>query len=239
MRYPSPMPSSTHVGISLALLAFSCPDPQAVSERATKEAKAAADQVVEAGVDKGKEVVEAGVDKGKEVVEAGVDGAKAQAKALVDDIPDTGELSEKSRGWLESAGEAGDGVVPLVAKGTQLAPVALEIGKTVNDAVDKDYAVEPIYQEIGDEAAQKELDEKLAKMPKTQEIDGVRVGFKQLSEVSSEKKVDESAYIVLWRRDDHLVGFIYRTRSEIDVDKLAAETPRLVGLVNQALETHG
>jgi hypothetical protein len=210
----------------VALLAFSCVDPQGVSQDVQKRAKGAAD-----------EVVEKATDKGKEVIADGIDGAKAEAKALWEDVPGTGELSATTRGWLDAA--TGDGVEPLVAKGTQLAPVALEIGKVVDDAVDKDYAIEPIYQEVGDEAARARLDEKLAKMPKTQEIDGVRVGFKRLSEVSSEKKVDESAYLVLWRRDDHLVGFVYRTRSEIDVDKLAAEAPRLVGLVNGALESHG
>lgn len=237
------MPLSTRAGISLALLAFSCPDPQQtaqeVSDRATKQAKQAADEAVDEAKTKGKEAVAAGIDRGKAAVSDGIDGATAQAEALFDDIPDTGELSEKSRGWLDAASDAGHGIVPFVAKGTQLAPVALEIGKTIDEAVDKDYAVEPIYQEIGDEAAQKELDAKLAKMPKTQEIDGVKVGFKRLSEVSSEKKVDESAYLVLWRRDDHLVGFIYRARSEIDVDELAAETPRLIELVNGALASHG
>lgn len=209
----------------VALLAFSCPDPQGVRQDVQQKAKDAAD-----------EVVDKATDKGKAVIADGIDGAKAEATALFEDLPRTGELSATTRSWLDGA--TGDGIEPLVAKGTQLAPVALEIGKVVNDAVDKDYAIEPIYQDVGDEAAQKELDEKLAKMPKTQEIDGVRVGFKQLSEVSSETKVNESAYLVLWRRDDHLVGFVYRSRSEIDVDELFAEAPRLVGLVNSALESH-
>jgi hypothetical protein len=235
MRYPSPMSPISRLAIPLALLAFSCPDPQALEQ----QAKAAADQTVNQAADKGKRVVADGVDKGKAAVADGLGQAEAKATALSDDIPGSGELSESSRRWLDSASGSGDGVVPLVAKGMQLAPVAMEVAKVVNDAVDKDYAIEPIYQEIGDEAAQEALDDKLAKMPKTQEIDGVRVGFRRLSEVSSEKKLDESAYLVIWRRDAHLVGFIYRTRSEIDVDTLAAETPRLIGLVDKALEDHG
>lgn len=210
------MPSRPRIALAVALLSFSCVDQQ--------EAK-----------DKAKQLAKDGVDAATPVLEKSAEAVGDKAKALVDDLPDSGELSNRSKDWLETAAEAGEGIEAVVATGTQLAPVALEIGKVVNESVDKDVAIEPIYQEIGDEAAQAELDEKLAKMPKTQEIDGVKIGFKQLTETSSEKKVTEKAYLVIWRRGDHLVGFIYRTRSEVDIDKLVAETPRLYKLVNGAL----
>lgn len=205
-------------------------DQQEAKDKAKQIAKEAAP-----ALDKGKEVVAEGVDAAKPVLEKGAEAVGDKAKALVEDLPDSGELSERSKGWLETAEDAGEGIEGVITKGTQLAPVAFEIGKVVNESVDKDMAIEPIYQEIGDDKAKAELDEKLAKMPKTQEIDGVKLGFKQLTETSSEKKVTEKAYLVIWRRDDHLVGFIYRTRSEVDIDKLIAETPRLFKLIDGAL----
>lgn len=232
------MPSTRVLGVGFALLSFSCVDQQEATDAAKKVAENAAP-----ALEKGKELAGEGMDKAKPHIEKGIEkGAEVvgdKAKELFADIPDTGELSDKSMAWIESAAkseeEAADGAESWISKGTQLAPVALEIAKVVNESVDKDYMIEPIYMEIGDEKAQAELDAKLAKLPKTQEIDGVKVGFKRLTESSSEKKVDESAYLVIWRRDDHLVGFVYRSRSEIDVDKLAAETPRLIGAVNGVL----
>jgi len=224
------MSSRSRSVLALALLSFSCVDQQEAKEKAAQMAKDAAP-----ALEKGKEVVADGVDAAKPALEKGVEVVGDTAKALVEDLPDSGELSDRSKDWLEKAEDAGEGIEGIVAKGTQLAPVALEIGRVVNESVDKDMAIEPIYQELGDETAQAELDEKLAKMPKTQEVDGVKIGFKQLTETSSEKKITEKAYLVIWRRDDHLVGFIYRTRSEVDIDKLIAETPRLVKLIDGAL----
>jgi hypothetical protein len=45
-------------------------------------------------------------------------------------------------------------------------------------------------------------------------------------------RTTESAYLVLWRRDDHLLGFVYRSRKRVDIDTLVRETPRLVGLIS-------
>jgi hypothetical protein len=163
------------------------------------------------------------IDGGKQAVEKGIERAQA-----------TGELSEASRRWLAEAA-AGDDVESIIAKGVQLAPVALEVARVVDEAVDEDTTIEPIYQRAGDAQAQAELDARLARMPRTQEIEGVQVGFRRLSEVASDKKVDESAYLVVWRRGDHLVGFVYRSRREVDIDALVAETPRLMKLVDGVL----
>jgi hypothetical protein len=40
----------------------------------------------------------------------------------------------------------------------------------------------------------------------------------------------------MWRQGDHLVGFVYRSRREIDIEKMVAEAPRLVKLVQTATD---
>jgi hypothetical protein len=76
------------------------------------------------------------------------------------------------------------------------------------------------------------VDQDIADMPRTEVIDGVTVGFKRVRELSNSEKVDEDAYLVLWRRDDEIVGFVYQKKSRIDLDALVKETPRLMKLVS-------
>ncbi len=165
-------------------------------------------------------------DKGKEL--AGDLGDKAKDKA--------GELSDAAKGIFAKGAEASDsGVEALLAKGEQLAPVAFDVAKTLHGFVDGDIDIEPIVQDLDDEGAQAELDARIKDMPRVETIDGVDVGFKDVTQWDSDGRQTESAYLVLWRRDNRLLGLVYRSNKRIHIDKVVAETPRLLGLVSGAL----
>lgn len=146
----------------------------------------------------------------------------------------SGELTDSALSALKSVG---DGVSEVVSRGKQLAPVAVEIGKVLYAAVDKDVDIEPIYQAIDDEAAMRELDESIHDMPRVETIDGVEVGFKDVSSTDAGTKSSESAYLVVWRQGENLVGFVYRSKTDVNLEQLIAEAPRLVALAQAASST--
>lgn len=152
-------------------------------------------------------------------------------------VTNPGELSSSAATWIGDRAKEVDGatVEKVIAKGVQVAPVAVEIALVVNEAVDDDTAIEPIYQRIDGDAGKAEVDTAIASMPRVEVIDGVKVGFSQLSSLDAGKKVDESAYLVTWRREDRLIGLVYRTKRSVDLDMLVKETPRLMEMTKKAL----
>jgi hypothetical protein len=132
---------------------------------------------------------------------------------------------------------AGGNIEAAIAKGKQLGPEALAIGSNLRKAVDSDTSIDPIYQEVQDGGrTAAELDAAIGDMPRTEVIGGVTVGFQQIDELSEHRSLKERGYLVAWRQGDHLVGFVYRSRREIDIDKVVAEAPRLVKLVQAAAD---
>jgi hypothetical protein len=164
------------------------------------------------------------------------DATALMAKKAWAGITDTGELSGNAAAWLKERAEV-DGATAekVIAKGVQVAPVALEIALVVNAAVDDDTAIEPIYQKIEGEQNEAEVDTAIASMARVEVIDGVKVGYSQLSQIDASKKVDEQAYLVTWRRDDRLIGLVYRSKRTIDLDMIVKETPRLMEMTKKAL----
>jgi hypothetical protein len=182
--------------------------------------------------DKAREVGDKAKDKGVELA----DKAGHKAKSWwADEVPDSGELSENASALLRKGAEDSGGVEGILTRGVQLAPVALDVAKTLHSAIDSDTVLEPVVQKVDDEAAQAELDDKIAGMPRVEAIDGLSVGFKDMKQYDTGGRTTESAYLVLWRRDDRLLGFVYRSRKRVDLETLVRETPRLVGLVQGAL----
>ena len=55
------------------------------------------------------------------------------------------------------------------------------------------------------------------------------------SVATASERVTESGYLVIWRAEDHLIGFVYRSRQRLDIDRIVADAPRLLGLVRAAL----
>jgi uncharacterized phage infection (PIP) family protein YhgE len=169
----------------------------------------------------------AGADKVKE----GTD----KAKALWGDVPESGELSETTKSWLDDQADEGDSTIAsVIAQGKQVAPVAAEIGESASKVVDSEHLIEPIYQEVdGDESS--EVDKAISDMPRVEVIEGLTIGFKQLDETSADAVVKERGYLVTWREGNHLIGFVYRSKKTIDLEALVAETPRIVGLIRKSV----
>ncbi len=165
----------------------------------------------------------------------------AAARAWAEDLSDTGELSNTARAWLSAGAEATqDGAESLLVRGEQVAPVAVSIGRSLAEVYDSDTVLEPVYQPIGapgddPETGNAKADAAIKDMGRVEVVDGVSVGFKDLTSTSTRERVSERGYLVLWRKDDHLVGFVYRSRKTIDLEKLVAEAPKLLGLVDRGI----
>ena len=157
-----------------------------------------------------------------------------RATALYERLTDTGELSKSASTWIESrAKEQGGTMEQIIVKGTQVAPVALDVGRVLNRAIETDTAIEPIYQRISDGPS---VDQAIGDMPRVEVIEGLTVGIRQLDTLDTEQAVKERAYLVTWRQDDHLVGFVYRSTRTIDIDRLVNELPPLVRATRTVLQ---
>lgn len=193
-----------------------------------------ADAAKDKARDKAKELGDKAADKGKAIAHDLGDAAKDKAGAMWES--GSGELSDAAHGiFAKGAAASEGGVEALLAKGEHLAPVALEVGKTLHGFVDSDTRIEPIVQNLDDADAQAELDARIQDMPRVETIDGVDVGFKDVTQWDSAGRQTESAYLVLWRRDNRLVGFVYRSNKRIHIDKVVADAPRMLALVKGAL----
>ena len=180
---------------------------------------------------------------GELVVAAGERTAEAAeaAGAWAGELVRSGQLSEAARGWLQRGAQASrGGIEALLQRGEQALPVALEIAQALRSAIDSDTRIEPIYQEVGGAspelaARRAEADSLIDTMPRVEVIDGLQVGFKDLSSLATDRQISEQAYLVVWRQDDRLIGFIYRSRRSVDLVQLVGLAPRLIGLVRSAL----
>lgn len=226
--------------LALMLSLAACDDTTAKVENAAKTARQSAEDAAKkttAAIDDASKKVDdakkSAADASKQAGDL-IDSAKNATSKAWAGLTDTGELSKSALAWLSSNTEDAD-IQKVLAKGAQVAPVALEIAKTVNAAVDSETAIEPIYQSL-DGRDPAEVDKAISSMARVEVIDGLKVGFDQLSRTDTSVKVDETAYLVTWRREDHLIGFVYRTKRTIDIDMLVKEAPRLIAMTKAAIE---
>ena len=187
-------------------------------DAAAADAKAAGEQGARAALDATQEAL--------------VDGA-TRTKDWVLEAHEDGTLRTQT---LESLSKMKDGIGSVVDRGAQIVPVAAELGRVLYAAVDKDVDLEPIYQDLEDAAARAELDARIADMPRVETIDGVDVGFSRFDETDASHSSSGASYLVMWRSENKLIGFVYRSRTDIDIDQLVAEAPRLVAAARKALE---
>jgi hypothetical protein len=247
---------------TVLLLALPACEPEAAKDKAQEAAKEAGEAAREAGArakEAGAQAKEAAKDVGKEAGEAAREagarakeaGARVQAagEQLAGDAVDKsqelwaerrGELSEDAKGiFAKGAASSGEGVEAMLQKGKQVAPVALDVAQTLHAAVDGDVDIEPIVQNLDDAQAQAELDRRIADMPRVETIEGVDVGFKEVTQWDTGGRGTESAYLILWRRDARLYGLVYRSNKRINIEKLIAEAPRLINLVHGGARDRG
>lgn len=134
------------------------------------------------------------------------------------------------KAWLE--GVSGDDLLDRITKGASSATGLAKTAAPLAKAVETDATVLPIVRPVGGSTA--DIDEAIGDMPRTEVIDGVTVGFRQLTLVDNDQHLSEKGYLVLWRRGDYLLGFVYRSKREVKLDVLVAETPKLMKAVSRA-----
>ncbi|HGG57163.1 MAG TPA: hypothetical protein ENK31_05150 [Nannocystis exedens] len=208
------------------------------------KAKAAVHRTIDDASALAKEGAEA-TDKATAAVK---EGSKTASEWAADLQRSSGELSATASRWIDEGAARAEGsgvtIESILASGKQVAPTALEIGTSLASAVDHDRLLEPIFQRIepaGKDGAADTLrtseraDRAIAAMPRVEVIDGLTVGFRDLTSTTTGKRVSESGYLVIWRKGDYLVGFVYRSRQTIDIERLIADAPRLIALVRAVL----
>ena len=148
-----------------------------------------------------------------------------------------GELTETAKLWLKKGAELSQGGIEAVlAKGQQAVPTALAIGGALATAVDSDTMIEPIYQPIGQAGIGSAAAEAAIRgMARVEPIDGLQVGFKELTSLDLGHRVSEQAYLVVWQQSEHLVGFVFRSRRDIAITEVVALAPKLIGLARGVL----
>jgi hypothetical protein len=222
------------------MLALGACDTQQTVENSKQMAEDVSDasrKVADATVDGTKQTID-GTRRAVDDVTALADGKAERAASMYAAVTDTGQLSQSATGWIEArAREQGGTLEQIIVKGAQVAPVALEVGRVLNQAVERDTAIEPIYQKIDDTAASADLDAAIGDMPRVEVIDGLTVGIRRLDTLKTNETSKERAYLVTWRQADHLVGFLYRSTRTIDIDKLVSDLPPLVRATRAVLQT--
>lgn len=201
-------------------------------DNAKAEATRLGDEAVDASKQAAADLTDEAVDASKKAAGELVDATKTTTRKWVEDFRNDGELSTTAKAWIgKQASETS--IEGIVVKGTQLAPVAMEASKVLLDAVDSETLIEPIFQKIDEDP--KVVDKAIGDMPRVEVVDGVTVGFRQMDQVDTSTRVKERGYLVMWRHENHLVGFVYRSTRTINVDQLVAETPRLIELTQRTL----
>ena len=195
-----------------------------------------------------KEKTAEGLEIAKEKGKAGYEVAKEKGKEAIDSQrsdEDDEKPTEEENGHLGSdtlqglkhhAQAASDHVAHWVTRGKQITHATVEVGKVLVRAVDLDVDIEPIYQDAGDDKAQTELDNAIKSMLKLEVIDGLTVGFERIKTLEKMKYKTGSGYLVLWRRGDKLIGFVWRSKRDVDLTILLGEAPRLMGLIHEAID---
>jgi hypothetical protein len=156
-----------------------------------------------------------------------VETVSKKADSVIDDISDG---SDRAEAWLAGAEEGS--IERLAAKSSTAGELA-RIAQALNDAVDSETIILPIYRPVAND--QDDIDKAIGDMPRREVVDGLTVGFKTLDHTDTRTKKKEEGYLVLWRRDGHLIGFVYRKKTAIDLDQVVKQIPRLVAIANQAV----
>lgn len=220
----------------LTLPAYSEDAAEQAVDKARGQAKDKARELGEQAADKSKQLAGELGDKAKDKAGELGDKAKDKAGQLWAERPQTGELSDAAKQIFNKGAAASDGGIEAwLAKGKQLAPVAVDIAKTLHSAIDSEVDIEPIVQKLDNEQSAAELDARIQDMPRIATINGLDVGFKDVSQWDARGHESQSSYLILWRRDDQLLGLIYRSRKRVHIDQLITEAPRLLSLVSGAL----
>ena len=147
-----------------------------------------------------------------------IGGMLGRAEAAGDDaIAILRPYAEKSRDHAEN----------LIVDGKQQAGKAAAIAAAVAPKVAQGVGIRPIYVEVGAGGDGAAIDAAIGRMPRVEVIDGLTVGFRALG---------KRQVLVAYRRDDHLVGFVYTSLTDMIIEHVIDQAPRLIPLVKLAIE---
>lgn len=174
-------------------------------------------------------------DSAKEEVEAESKGLADRARALGARARDEArELGARARGEADDAvravepfvDDARSGVEAVIVKGRQLEDKAAAMKDTVTPALSDGVVFKPIYQRVDDAETMATLDASIANMPRAEVIDGVTVGYRAHS---------KRQYLVLWRKGNYLVGFVYTSLTDIALEEIMKRAPALVRMIENVI----
>ena len=84
----------------------------------------------------------------------------------------------------------------------------------------------PIYIELDGQNDREAIDRAIGNMPRVEVIDGLTVGFRAFT---------KRQFLVVWRRDDRLVGFVYTSLIDVAIEHVVEQAPRIIGLVGKVM----
>jgi hypothetical protein len=208
-----------------------------IAKEKTEEGLEIAKEKGKAGFEIAKEKTAEGIEVVKEKTREGIEAITPEEKEEEEEEEEESSLgSETLEALKEHAKTAKDHVVHWVTRGKQITHATVEVGKVVVRAVELSLDIDCIYQDAGDEQAQAELDQAITSMATLEVMDGVTVGLERIKSLEKLKYKTGAGYLVLWRRGDKLIGFVWRSEREIDLGIVISEAPRLMGLIHAAID---
>lgn len=181
---------------------------------------------VDAAIDKTAQLAKEGYDAAKPTLDKGYDAARDGLTTAADQTKALGgQVTDASWAWVQAQAAKSESVTAMIDRTKQVSNAAADIYAVLDAVIDSDSDIEVIYQPISDTA---KADQAIQGMPRVEVIDGLQVGFQDMTGYQNAERVNESAYMVVWRQGDTLMGFIYRSRSGVKLDVLVKEAPRLI-----------
>lgn len=160
---------------------------------------------------------------------------KDKASETASDIKDkakdiAGSAEDKANEALDfvkpHADKAKDKVSNLVVDGKQKAAEVAKMAEAVVPMITDGIGFHAIYQKIDGDDEKAALDKAVGDMSRVEVIDGLTVGF----EVITTRQI-----LVVWRHDDHMIGFVYTSLTDVLIRHLIDKAPGLIKLVSSVL----
>jgi len=145
-----------------------------------------------------------------------------RASALEQKLENTGlDAIEFLRPYAE---KGKGGIEELIVQGKVNAVAAARVVAATAPAIAEGVGFRPIYIELGGKDDQEAIDRAIGNMPRVEVIDGLTVGFRAFT---------KRQFLVVWRRDDRLIGFVYTSLIDVLIGHVVEQAPRLIALAEK------
>jgi len=148
----------------------------------------------------------------------------------------SGELGPHAGVWLEARADQGGAIEAIIHKGRNITALTKDLSPALNEATDDARAVEAFAVEVEAERATPAI----MAMARNRELGPVRIGFGELGHTSEgEPPTDDWGYLVAWFHHGAVVGFIYHSTRQLELDAVETETAKLVESMRAELPKRG